>query len=128
MCGSEHSEMEHQENRYHFSENCVNKYHSFYPKKKTCFLAHDSKFNNKFYEILTFMINSILIQNLKYPKKSIYLDLQWFFFNSKEIKFIFNPNGLDTIIFLDNVQIVVKNLIVILIDLIFIYHIILVSK
>lgn len=99
-----------------------------FTKKKTCFLAHDSKFNNKFYEILTFMINSILIQNLKYPKKSIYLDLQWFFFNSKEIKFIFNPNGLDTIIFLDNVQIVVKNLIVILIDLIFIYHIILVSK
>lgn len=99
MCGSEHSEMEHQENRYHFSENCVNKYHSFY-QKKTCFLAHDSKFNNKFYKILTLMINSIFDIKFEIPEKKYLSGSSMVFLQFKGNKFIFNPNGLDTIIFL----------------------------
>lgn len=101
MCGSEHSEMEHQENRYHFSENCVNKYHSFY-QQKTCFLAHDSKFNNKFYKILTFMINSIFDTKFEIPENFFLSGSSMVLLQFIGNKFIFNPNGLDTIIFFNS--------------------------
>lgn len=48
----------------------------YFIKKKICFFVYDSKFNNKFYKILMFMINLIFDIKFEIFEKKVFI---WIF-------------------------------------------------